>query len=87
MKKPWNNKDSCDLEKRLTNIKIKSIPVSSVAGEKFDLEKIARQRKIRNLQHAQILENAKYIFVNGNLLEQDNNEICSDNVLRKVKKL
>lgn len=87
MKKTWNNEDSCDLEKRLTNIKIKSTPVSSVAGEKFDLEKIARQRKIRNLQHAQILENAKYIFVNGNLPEQDNKEICSDNVLRKVKKL
>lgn len=87
MKETCNNEDSGDLENRLRNIKIKSTPVSSVAGEKFDWEKIARQRKLRNLQQALILENAKYIFVNGNLQEQDNNEICSDNTPRKVKKL
>ena len=47
MKETWNNGDSCNLEKRLTNIKIKSTPVSSVAGEKFDWEKVTRQRKLR----------------------------------------
>ena len=87
MKETLNNGDSCNLEKRLTNIKIKSTPVSSVAGEKFDWEKVTRQRKLRNLQHAQILENAKYIFVNGNSQEQDNNKIGSDNSISKVKKL
>lgn len=86
MKETLNNEDSCNLEKRLTNIEIKSTPVSSVAGEKFDWEKVIRQRKLRNLQHAQTLENAKYIFVNGNLQEQDNNKICSDNAISKVKK-
>ena len=87
MKETRSNHDIDDSKERSTDIKMSSIPISSVAGKWFNGEKVLSQRRLQNLQHLQTLENAKSVFVNGCLEEQDNKENDLNNTVVKVKKL